>query len=49
MSVPVPCLMSLSYAAIALFSRGFAGGEMAQEVRADGCRFDPTLGVSKCP
>ena len=30
------------------------GGDMAQEVRAvvrqsEGCRFDPTLGVSKCP
>ena len=30
------------------------GGEMAQEVTAvvwqsEGCRFDPTLGVSKCP
>ena len=30
------------------------GGEMAQEVRAviwqsEGCRFDPTLGMSKCP
>ena len=29
-------------------------GDMAQEVRAvvwqsEGCRFDPTLGVSKCP
>ena len=30
------------------------GGDVAQEVRAvvwqsEGCRFDPTLGVSKCP
>ena len=32
----------------------FKGGDMAQEVRAvvwqsEGCQFDPTLGVSKCP
>ena len=24
-------------------------GDVAQEVRAEGCQFDPTLGVSKCP
>ena len=33
---------------------GVIGGEMAQEVEAvvwqsEGCWFDPTLGVSKCP
>ena len=38
------------------FSKTIAtnGGDMGQEVRAvvwqsEGCRFDPTLGVSKCP
>ena len=32
----------------------YIGGDVAREVRAvawqaEGCRFDPTLGVSKCP
>ena len=40
--------------AIVIAWHSICGGDMAQEVRAviwqsEGCRFDPTLGVSQCP
>ena len=48
----MPCYVSA--ASRFCFHIMFWGGDMAQEGRAvvwqsEGCRFDPTLGVSKCP